>query len=191
MNTDDFKARLADGGYASLTGAKKGIGRVANWSKREREEMTVLAEKHFAKEDKLAQPNTRRGAPAPKKAAAKREPAASAEPPKKRGRKPRAEAAAEPAQADSGLDFSHVRETVEVVKEILSVQTTAQTMGDDPAIIAANIRKANEALNACLSEVYARLDKVSIRDRMSTQTERLAQVVAATSPGPNGIAVQQ
>lgn len=116
LSLDDYKKKLADGGYKSLGGARKGIGKASGWDEATKATASKLAEKHFAGTEGAAKPTAKKAAAtgdAPKRrgrppksdaekaasAAAKKTtaPVASSDAPKRRGRPPKNAAAASAA----------------------------------------------------------------------------------------------
>lgn len=96
----DFKEKLKDGGYAAIVGARRAIGKFADWSADDKDKARKIADAHFgveagaqapAKRAKKA-PAKKAGRKATKKAAAKAAPAKATvkKVPGKRGRKPKA-----------------------------------------------------------------------------------------------------
>lgn len=47
LDLSAFKKKLADGDYASLTGARRAVGRMTTWSETDKNKARALAEKHF------------------------------------------------------------------------------------------------------------------------------------------------
>lgn len=64
----EFEKRLDDNRYDTLTGARRGIGKMAGWSEKERALANEKADAHFAKAGGGAPPKAKKG---PKKAATK------------------------------------------------------------------------------------------------------------------------
>jgi hypothetical protein len=69
-----FKQKLADGEYASLTGARRAVGRMTTWSEADKNKARTLAEKHFGVEASAPKSSPKKAAKksakkAPKKAA--------------------------------------------------------------------------------------------------------------------------
>lgn len=109
LTPERFAENLKEDKYGSLTGARRGIGKV-DWSKKEKERALELAEKHFGTEEKPAKKAVKK--------AAKKEAAPSATP-KRRGRPPKSASAqaqapvasleeTEQASGLSALPFSSV-----------------------------------------------------------------------------------
>lgn len=86
LSVADFKTRLKEGHYDSVTGARRAIGKMGGWSDAEKDSARKLADKHFgdAPAPKAAVKKVAKGAG--KKAAA----APAGTQPKRRGRPPKA-----------------------------------------------------------------------------------------------------
>lgn len=50
LNVADFRQKLKNGEYASLTGAKRAIGKMQEWSEKERDSARAAAAKHFGED---------------------------------------------------------------------------------------------------------------------------------------------
>lgn len=135
----DFKEKLKDGGYAAPVGARRAIGKFADWSDEDKDKARRAVDAHFGEEGGSAQKKTAKKAPAkrakkaarkaaaaPAKKAAKKAPAAA---PAKRGRKPRA-AAAPQASAPAGrranaVGFGGDADTVDRMTRIIGTMSDA------------------------------------------------------------------
>ena len=89
LTVEKFAENLSGGQYASLTGARRAIGKVQDWTKKQRESARVLADKHFSDGGTKAKPAAKKVAKKPLPKATTAATAASPTPPVKRGaRKP-------------------------------------------------------------------------------------------------------
>jgi hypothetical protein len=140
----DFKEKLKEGGYAAAVGARRAIGKFADWSDEDKDKARRAVDAHFGEEGGSTQKKAAKKAPAkragkkaarkaaaaPAKKAAKK---AAASAPAKRGRKPRAVAAATAPQASSGpgrkatkaAGFGGDTETVDRMTRVIGTMSDA------------------------------------------------------------------
>lgn len=137
----EFEKRLADGRYDSLTGARRGIGKMAGWSDKERAQANEKANAYFEKGAKKAAP--KKAKVAPKKAKAKAEKAQKAQTKAPATRAPRAVASASvqaPVQAELPFDTEVAKANVsikrsEALKGILENAERTRALGGTDADI--------------------------------------------------------
>jgi hypothetical protein len=194
VTLDAFKSRLENGDYASLAGARRGIGKMAGWSEKDREKARALAEKHFGADGAKAAPKkaAKRGKKAKVKAApAVRAPKKAA---KKGGRRPRAESPAEAGAASSAHAdaLSLADREIKTVRDALDAAALAQHLGADPASVSAMAKNAQAALGTVvdrlgkLTMAYTSTQIPAQADKAATAFEK-ASVAAAQTEGPNGL----
>jgi gas vesicle protein len=136
----EFEKRLADGRYDSLTGARRGIGKMAGWSEKERALANEKANAYFEKGAKKAAP--KKAKVAPKKAKAKAEKVKAKAPAQAKApatRAPRAVSSA-PVQAELPFDTEVAKANVsikrsEALKGILENAERTRALGGTDADI--------------------------------------------------------
>lgn len=184
---EQFQRKLVSGGYGSLTGARRGIGKFREMPEDEKEQARAMAEKHFGVE----------GAPAPKKAATKVK-AAEEAPVKERIPKPgklqrRPKTAASPVVSPEveTRPFSAAEEPMNIVKTALDNLAQVQTLNKNTDISGtlqiavqvteALLRKKMEAVGITLDEPTKVADLEE--DDSEDDSEEEASAANGTSPG--------
>jgi hypothetical protein len=154
----EFEKRLSSGAYESLTGARRGIGKMAGWTEKERNAAREKAEAHFAGKGGKAAPKKAQKAPKAVKAKAV---AAKAPTPKvakeKKSRAPRAKAEGHP-QLELPIDDTIARVHAskaksEAVSSILNNIDRLRGLGGPDA----ELKKAVAALTKDLTESVKQL----------------------------------
>jgi hypothetical protein len=192
MDINDFKKKLNDGGYPTISSARKAIGRVSDWSKKLREEAHDIADKHFSGtpakkavpvKKAPAEPVTKKAAAAPKKTAAKKA-ASKRAAPREEEVDTTSSTSPEPKK-EVHADYSHIRGAIETLKETLNLSQINKTLGPDAANVAATAERANAVLAQCVDEVQAVLNQFSVKPRSQKDPtiEAFGRAVAASQPG--------
>ena len=140
VSMSEFEKRLSEGRYDSLTGARRGIGKMAGWSEAERALANRKADAHFGSAPKKGAPKKGK---APKKAATKSAKAPKMAAPKvvRRGRAKVAAAPAPSAQLNLPLveeEISRARaskEKSEAMQRILENAARTKDLGGPDADI--------------------------------------------------------
>lgn len=102
LSPADFRKKLKNGEYESLTGARRAIGKMQEWSEGERDKARAAAAKHFGDEAPPPKKKAAKKKKAKKKAAAKPAKKAAKKMPKKRAKKKAAKKAAKAAAPGPG-----------------------------------------------------------------------------------------
>lgn len=113
----DFEKRLADGRYNNLTGARRGIGKMAGWSDKERALANDKANAHFGEGTKASKP-VKAAKTAPKKAKTKAAPKVKAAKQPVKQRAKRAAKAAPAPQAPVQMELPIDEELIRAHRSI-------------------------------------------------------------------------
>lgn len=190
----DFKERLSAGHYNSITGARRGIGKM-NLSKDENERAQVLANKHFgasgspeASKPKAAKKAAKspkvKAAKAAKAVKAKASKAAKApkakepkQPRQKRGRK------AEPHAQLSPMADQTIR--IGTIQQALKAMQDAKSLGAPTSEVAEGARKAQMALVGIVNELCPRGEMQPTAEDLR-QAEALGKAAKAAGVNAGG-----
>lgn len=199
-----FKKKLADGEYKEIKGARRAVGRMAEWSEQDRDTARTWVNKHFgevpekkeapkvkpvvvttaskkAAAAKAAPKKAAKAQAAPKKVAApKAEPKVKA--PKAagapRGRKPKAQ---EPTNSDRIRD---VHDKVVTLQVTLSTMKQAGELGASDTEVAAGARRAQAALVQVVDEIMG----MTGGSPVSTEDTQKIELLKKVAPKGNSAA---
>lgn len=189
----DFRERLKDGNYTSLTGARRAIGRMSSWTEQQKARARADAEKHFE------------GAPEPNKAkkvakkAIKKKAKAAAKVPKRTvknspilkhiadnkrraTKKAKAEAEAK-ASPVSGGNVSLAANKIGTITQALNSMKAAKELGAGDTEVARGAKKAQLALTAIVEELCGDVAQTPLTPGERMAAEALAKAAAAAGNG--------
>lgn len=181
----DFKERLSAGHYNSITGARRGIGKM-NLSKDENERAQVLANKHFGASGspEASKPKAAKKAvksPKVKAAKAKAPKVPKAKEPKqprqKRGRKAESHAQLSP-MADQTIRIGTIQQALKAMQD-------AKSLGAPTSEVAEGARKAQMALVGIVNELCPRGEMQPTAEDLR-QAEALGKAAKAAGVNAGG-----
>jgi chemotaxis protein histidine kinase CheA len=200
LSPADFRKKLKNGGYKDLTGARRAIGKMQEWSEAERDKARNAAAKHFGEEapaptkkkaKKKAAKKAAKAKPAkkmPKKRAKKKaaKKPAKASPGPGRGRKKKAakkttkaSAPKKRASAKSGVDvdarIESTRNAVQAYAEAVDVLKKCQTQQHS---VEAGLKSAADGVTQLISAM-----QTDIVQPLTTAEQRGAELFAQAAPG--------
>jgi hypothetical protein len=196
-----FRKRLKEGHYETLTGARRAIGRMSEWTDQQKNRARNEAEKYFdgapapkakkAAKKKVAKKTTKKAAKkvtkkkATKKKAAKKGPLARHHARNKRKAAAKKKAARKSAPVSQMTSVQQANMQVGTIDQALQSMRTARELGADETEVAKGAKKAQQALTAIVEELCGTVSQSNLSDEEQAAAESLA-VAAATGAGPNG-----
>ncbi len=205
-----FRQRLKDSQYKNLTGARRAIGRMSEWTDKEKDSARKYAEKHFggggaasakpAKKKaakkvakKKATKKTAAKKAAPKKTTKKR--AAKKAAPKKAAKK-RATKKAAPKKRQSrkkaapAPQMNSVQEAnmkVGTITQALQSMKTAKELGAGETEVAQGAKAAQRGLTQIVEDLCGTVAQSQLSEAEQAEAEKLAKAAAASAhAGANG-----
>lgn len=176
----EFEKRLADGRYDSLTGARRGIGKMAGWSEKERAQANEKANAYFEKGAKKAAP--KKAKVAPRKAKAKVEKAQAKAP----TRAPKVAASAPvraPAQVELPFDTEVAKANAsikrsEALRGILENAERTRALGGTDADIKRIAAAASKDLIDTIHNLLGTHDAVKVKEAGDNGSSKVDTSVA-------------
>jgi hypothetical protein len=164
-----FKKKLEEGNYTSLTGARRAIGRMSDFSDEDKKKAQALTNKHFGEASPKMQPvvvttaskkaaaKKKAEKPAPKRATKSTpKPAAKTKaekPQAKKASKPRAPRAQKEAPIPDATRIQLANYKVGTIQQALTTMKQAKELGASEASVAHGAKTAQEALVGVVQEV--------------------------------------
>lgn len=188
-----FRGRLKDGHYNSLTGARRAVGRMSEWTEQQRNRARNEAEKYFEgnptpkKVDKKVAKAGKKAAKKTTKKAAKKTSARGA---KKTGPLARHHADKQAANklrpAEELLNVEYAANKVGTINQALQSMRTAKELGADETEVAKGAKKAQQVLIQIVEELCGTVSRAHLSDEEQRAAENLGLAAAA---GANGAAI--
>lgn len=194
-----FKSKLDSGGYGSVTGARRAIGRMTAWTEEDKNKASRMANKHFgaapantpaksagdaSKGKKEAKKRPKKAAKAgDKKTAAAKEaqPKTRAKATNGRSKKVKPEVVAEVRM--KALDF-----TIGSIRQLLVCMQQAKELGDGVDVVS-GAQRAQDALEKTVDEVMALTSDLPHTKEEKEKTELFVKVARGNSGTQSAIAV--
>lgn len=190
-----FRQRLKGGHYASLTGARRAIGRMSAWTDKQRNRAQSDAEKHFESGEAVAKPKKVAKKVSKKKAEKKVADVSASMTENQRPSNKLAKKAAKKTKVRKDVDEGpSVSQTNKVALENLKVGTISQALqsmsvarelGAGETEVAQGAKAAQLALTTIVEDLCSIVTQNQLSEEEQLSLENLAKA-AATSAGANG-----